>query len=273
MNNDNPSYLNLRLFNDNFDEEDDDKSDNSLGLKDLHETTAIVPVDVDIELITPPDFNMTAVTKDDIKTLLESHETKKLSTIQPKTFIGRVDENPHNFMTHFEAYAKLTSLQGEYKCLTFGLMLQDVALCWYESLSDDEGNDFDVALKLESQDTVQHLDKMNHLVNVETARNPSQRQQNGEMEYNAAHEQQQNVPSRGCYICGKNHHARHCWYRPGRGQLHRQLPNHQYERPWRPRNNRFQQQIDAQQFEQQQQDAYENNQPQPWNEAVSNNCE
>ena len=133
MNNDNPSYLNLRLSNDNFDEEDDDKSDNSLGLKDLHETTAIVPVDVDIEPITLPDFNMTAVTKDDIKTLLESHETKKLSTIQPKTFSGRVDENPHNFMSHFEAYAKLTSLEGENKCLTFGLMLQDVALCWYES--------------------------------------------------------------------------------------------------------------------------------------------
>ena len=272
MNNDNPSYLNLRLFNDNFDEEDDDKSDNSLGLKDLHETTTIEPVDVDVEPITPPDFIMAAVTKDDIKTLLESHETKKLSTIQPKTFSGRVDENPHNFMSHFEAYAKLTSLEGETKCLTFNLMLQDVALCWYESLSDDKGNDFDVALKLESQDTVQHLDTMNHLVNVETARIPLQKQQNGdrEMEYNAAHEQQQNVPSRGCYICGKNHHARHCWYRPGRGQLHRQLPNHQYERPWRPRNNRFQQQIDAQQFEQQQQDAYENNQPQPWNEAVSN---
>ena len=179
------------------------------------------------------------MTKDDRKTLLESHETKKLSTIQPKTFSGRVDENPHNFMTHFEAYAKLTSL-------TFGLMLQDEALCWYESLSDDEGNDFDVALKLESQDTVQHLDKMNHLVNVETARNPSQRQQNGEIEYNAAHEQQQNVPSRGCYICGKNHQARHRWYRPGRGQLHRQLFNDQYESPWRPMNNRFQQQVGAQ---------------------------
>ena len=41
MNNDNPSYQNLRLFNDNFDEEDDDKSDNSLGLKDLLETTTL----------------------------------------------------------------------------------------------------------------------------------------------------------------------------------------------------------------------------------------
>ena len=61
MNIDNPSYLNLRLFNDNFDEEDDDKSDNSLRLKDLHETTTIEPVDVDIEPITPPDFNMTVV--------------------------------------------------------------------------------------------------------------------------------------------------------------------------------------------------------------------
>ena len=170
---------------------------------------------------------MAAVTIDDIKTLLESHETKNLSTIQPKTFSGRVDENPHNFMSHFEAYAKLTS----------------------------------------------HLDTMNHLVNVETARNPPQRQQNGEMQYNAALEQQQNVPSRGCYICGKNHLARHCWYRPGYGQLHRQLHNHQYERQWRPRKNRFQQQVGAQQFEQQQQDAYENNQPQPWNEAVSNDCE
>ena len=273
MNNDNPSYLNLRLFNDNFDEKDDDKSDNSLGLKDLHETTAIVPVDVDIELITPPDFNMTAVTKDDIKTLLESHETKKLSTIQPKTFSGLVDESPHNFMSHLDAYAKLTSLEGETKCLTFNLMLQDVALCWYETLSDDDGNDFDVALKLESQDTVQHLDTMNHLVNVETARNPPQRQQNGEMEYNAVHEQQQNVPSRGCYICKKNHQARHRLYRPGRGQLHRQLFNDQYESPWRPMNNRFQQQVGAQQFEQQQQDAYENNQSQPWSDAASNDCQ
>ena len=226
MNIGNPSYLNLRQFNDNFDEEDDDKSDNSLGLKDLHETTTIEPVDVDVEPITPPDFIMAAVTKDDIKTLLESHETKNLSTIQPETFSGRVDENPHSFMSHFEAYAKLTS----------------------------------------------HLDAMNHLVNVETARNPPQRQQNGEMQYNAALEQQQNVPSRGCYICGKNHLARHCWYRPGHGQLHRQLLNYQYESPWRPMNNRFQQQIGAQQFEQQQQDAYEKNQPQPWNEAVSNDC-
>ena len=56
-------------------------------------------------------------------------------------------------MSHFEAYAKLTSLEGETKCLTFSLMLQDVALCWYESLSDDNDKDFDVGLKLESQDT------------------------------------------------------------------------------------------------------------------------
>ena len=340
MNNDNPSYLNLRLFNDNFDEEDDDKSDNSLGLKDLHETTTIEPVDVDIEPITPPDFNMTAVTKDDIKTLLESHETKKLSTIQPKTFSGRVDENPRNFMSHFEAYAKLTSLEGENKCLTFGLMLQDVALCWYESLSDDEKKDFDVlkqkftdtymsksknwiytqdlegrklmpgeraeayitgiikrtnklrmddtkvmqyiirglspqlkgelishnpsnlaetiervylaesALKLKSQETVQHLDTINHLANITTTMNTlnkkiediskgmhetsthdkhtPQTQQTGEMQYNATRQQQQNVPFRGCYICGKNHLARHCWYRPGHGPLDRQLLNHQY---------------------------------------------
>ena len=84
-------------------------------------------VNVDIQPITPLDFNIAAVTKEDIETLLESHKTKKLSTIRPKTFFGRVDENPHNFMSHFEAYAKLTSIEGENKCLTFGLMLQDVA--------------------------------------------------------------------------------------------------------------------------------------------------
>ena len=400
MNIDNPSYLNLRQFNDKYDEEDDDNSDNSLGLKNLLETTtAIVPVGVDIEPITPPDFNMTAMTKYDIKTLLESHETKKLSTIQPKTFSGCVDENPHNFMSHFEAYAKLTSLEGENKCLTFGLMLKDVALCWYESLSDDEKKDFDVlkqkftdtymsksknwiytqdlegrklmpgeraeayitdiikrtnklglddtqvmqyiirglspqlkgelishnpsnlgetiervylaesALKLKSQETVQHLDTINHLANITTTMNtlnkkiediskgmhqtsthdrqhPQQRQQDNGMQY-PARQQRQNVASGGCYICGKNYLARHCWYRPGNGQPNQQRPNHQYESPCRHRNNRFQQQIDAQQFEQQhgqlhpsegfmiqqQQDAYENNQSQPWSDAASNDCQ
>ena len=415
--NDNPSYLNLRLFNDNFDDEDDDNSDNSLGLKDLHETTTIEPVDVDIEPITPPDFNMTAVTKDDIKTLLESHETKKLSTIQPKTFSGRVDENPHNFMSHFEAYAKLTSLEGENKCLTFGLMLQDVALCWYESLSDDDKKDFDVlkqkftdtymsksknwiytqdlegrklmpgeraeayitdiikrtnklglddtqvmqyiirglspqlkgelishnpsnlaetiervylaesALKLKSQETVQHLDTINHLANITTTMNtldkkiediskgmhqtsthdrqhPQQRQQDNGMQY-PARQQRQNVASGGCYICGKNHLARHCWYRPGNGQPNQQRPSRQYERQWRPRNNgfrqngpqHFQQQNGAQHFQQQNgahlfqqqhgpqpsggymaqqyqqpQVPFGNNQNQPWNAAATNYC-
>ena len=164
------------------------------------------------------------------------------------------------------------------------------------------------ALKLKSQETVQHLDTINHLANITTTMNTldkkivdiskgihetsthdkhtPQTQQTGEVQYNATRQQQQNVPFAGCYICGKNHLARHCWYRPGHGQLHRQLLNHQYESPWRPRNNRFQQQIGAQQFEQQhgqhpsegfmiqqQQDAYENNQPQPWSDAVSNDCE
>ena len=63
MNNNNFSYLTLRQFIDNnFDDENDDNSDNFLGLKHLPETTNIVPVDVDIEPITPPDpldFNMT----------------------------------------------------------------------------------------------------------------------------------------------------------------------------------------------------------------------
>ena len=129
-----------RLFNDN---NFDNKDDNSLGLKDLLETTTIVPVDVDDQPITPSDFNIAAVTKDDIKTLLESHETKKLSTIQPKTFSGRVVKNPHNFMSHLEAYAKLTTLESKNKCLAFGLMLQDVALCWYESLCADEKKEFE----------------------------------------------------------------------------------------------------------------------------------
>ena len=115
------------------------------------------------------------------------------------------------------------------------------------------------ALKLKSQETVQHLDTINHLANITTTMNtldkkiediskgmhqtsthdrqhPQQRQQDNGMQY-PARQQRQNVASGGCYICGKNHLARHCWYRPGRGQLHRQLPNHQYERPWRPRNN------------------------------------
>ena len=78
---DNPSYLNLRLFNYNS---CDDENDNSLGLKDLLKTTTTVTVNVDIQPITPLDFNIAAVTKDDKETLLESHKTKKLSTIQQK---------------------------------------------------------------------------------------------------------------------------------------------------------------------------------------------
>ena len=137
------------------------------------------------------------------------------------------------------------------------------------------------ALKLKSQETVQHFDTINHLANIKTTRNTldkkiediskgmhqtsthdkhtPQRQQNNEMQHNAAHEQQQNVPSRGCYICGKNHLAKNRWYTPENGQLNQQRPSRQYDGQWRSGNNRFQQQIDvvyrnkidAQKFEQQ----------------------
>ena len=129
---------------------------------------------------------------------------------------------------------------------------------------------------------IEDISKDIHQTSTHDRKHPQQRQHDNEMQYNATRQQQQkiimNLSPLSTQICGmlhlqKNHQARHCLYRPGHGQLHRQWPNDQYERPWRPRNNRFQQQVGAQQFEQQQQDAYENNQPQPWNEAVSNDCE
>ena len=107
---------------------------------------------------------MAAVTRVDIEELLQSKKAKKLGSIQPGTFSGKADENAKNFVDHFECYAKLTGLNDENKCLTFGLLLKGIAACWFNGLEADTKKDFNL-LREHFKDT--YLSKSKNWINMQ----------------------------------------------------------------------------------------------------------
>lgn len=80
-------------------------------------------------------------TKEEISKMLQASENR--ATIRPKSFSGRISDNAHSFLSHFEDYSKLIDLSPEHKCITFSLLLSDLAHCWYKNLKDDEKNDYE----------------------------------------------------------------------------------------------------------------------------------
>ena len=86
-----------------------------------------IETDIDEEQIQPPTLptireelsETMAVTKTDMEKLIATNESRKLGIIQPTVFSGRSNDNPNNFLSHFEAYSKLTGMEEENKCITF----------------------------------------------------------------------------------------------------------------------------------------------------------
>ena len=132
-----------------------------------------IETDIDEEQIQPPTLptireelsETMAVTKSDMEKLIATNESRKLGIIQPTVFSGRSNDNPNNFLSHFEAYSKLTGMEEENKCITFGLLLKDIALCWHQNLGEHIKTDFN---KLKEAFKETYMSRSKDWMNVQT---------------------------------------------------------------------------------------------------------